>query len=231
MAVWAVWSWSSCPAVAVCFFVVAWSFPPALGFLGRTFCGRAPTQEPRRVGYFRCLYTPSRCMVWWRRQGRLHGIGGDMFVCGIIYSPSGCLFDSCVFSVVATSKVSAGSTSMGPSTRGEVLDATRNLWRTVGSNWLPGFTVDLALGFSVQSFYLDALFLALPGLLLRKVYGSALRQYAVMDLSKAVQLKCSTPAPGDVNHLVTVWRTRRSDSRDRSLFRLLVLWASPAESI
>ena len=27
----------------------------------------------------------------------LHGICGDMFVCGIIYSPSGCLFGSCVF--------------------------------------------------------------------------------------------------------------------------------------
>ena len=72
-------------------------FRPRWFFLGGAYCGRAPSQEPRAVGYFRCLSTPSRCMVWWSRHGRLDGIGGDMFVCGILYSPSGCLFDSCVF--------------------------------------------------------------------------------------------------------------------------------------
>ena len=55
-------------------FVVAWSFPFALVSSRGTFCGRAPTQEPRAVGYFRCLCTPSRCMVWWRRHGDCMGL-------------------------------------------------------------------------------------------------------------------------------------------------------------
>ena len=138
-----------------------------------------------------------------RQAGAWYGgarIGGDMFVCGIIYSPSGCLFDSCVFQPLPPRRYPlevpvwelrhVGKYSMAQGSCSE-LSAVTDIQDSL-SIWLSGF---LSRHFTVILFFLH--FLAsssersLGDVLVRipdKLRLSALRQYAVMDLSKAVQL-------------------------------------------
>ena len=133
----------------------------------------------------------------------LHGIGGNMFDCCIIYSPSGCLFDSCAFQSLPPRRYQLEVPVWDLRHVEKYSTPQRSCSEpSAAIDFQDSLSISLS-GFLSSHFTVVLCFFHFLASSSERSLGDIRRDGSVKGCSAFKRLKCSTRAPGDVDHLVS----------------------------